>query len=308
MKDAGPIPSGSSAGRAQRTLSARFATAGFETPALDARLLLEAVTGRTREQLVLEPERPLTEHQCTVLSGFASRHLEHEPISRILGRRGFWGRMFEVTPATLDPRGDTETLVELALYLARQEGWSDGPLRILDVGTGTGCILITLLLELRQASGMGTDISGAALDVAARNWGHHAPHSAAVDGNPRVIWQQADLLDGLEGRFNLIVCNPPYIPSADLPTLALEVRDFDPHLALDGGSDGLDYYRRLLMGVDSVTRSDSWCIVEIGEGQATGLLELIEQHCGSVVAKTAITRTDLGGHTRCVAWKPRSQR
>src|SRR5262249_30434047 len=162
-------------------------------------------------------------------------------------------------PDTLDPRPETETLVELVLDIVRDEGWGARPLRLLDIGTGTGCILLTLLAELATAEGLGTDVSTAALDVARGN-------AARLGLEGRVAWQHARGLDGIAGPFDLIVSNPPYIPSAEIGTLEPEVARFDPRLALDGGGDGLDVYRDIVASAPAVTASDGWCVVEIGAG------------------------------------------
>ena len=302
MGTSDPIPeiaAETSAGRAQRAVTALLAAAGIDSPALDARLLLQAATGRTREQLVIDPDFPLSQEQSATLSRFAARRLAREPVSRILGERAFWGRNFEVTSDTLDPRQDTETLVEFVLDLMCEEARTRGPLRVLDIGTGTGCILVTLLAELPAARGTGVDLSTAALAVAARNAARHR-----VGG--RAAWWEVNVLDGVAGPFDIIVSNPPYIPSAEILALEPEVRTFDPRLALDGGSDGLDYYRRIVAAVRKVTAPGGWCVVEVGAGQAAAVVEQIEKQSGGAGVSTIRTRADLGGHTRCVAWKPHS--
>ncbi len=294
------LTSGATASQAQRTLTACFAAAGLDTPGLDARLLLQAASGRTREQLVVDAAFRLSSEQSELLSNMATRRLAHEPVSRILGARAFWGRLFEITPATLDPRPDTETLVQLALDLAREEGWTRRPLRILDIGTGSGCILVTLLAELPHAHGTGVDISAAALEVAARNASRHAVRA-------RTVWRETSVLDGIAGPFDLIVSNPPYIPTAEIAALDPEVRSFDPCLALDGGPDGLGFYRRIVSAAESAIAPGGWCAVEVGAGQAKAVLDLIERHFTGVGSPATRTRNDLGHHTRCVAWKPHPQ-
>ncbi len=294
------FPSSVTIGEAQRTLTACFAAAGLESPGLDARLLLQAASGRTREQLVVEPAFRLSSDQSELLSNMATRRLAHEPVSRILGERAFWGRLFEITPATLDPRPDTETLVQLALDLAHEEGWTHHPLRILDIGTGTGCILVTLLAELPHAHGTGVDISAAALAVAARNASRHAVSA-------RTVWRETSVLDGIAGPFELIVSNPPYIPTAAIAALDPGVRAFDPRQALDGGPDGLGFYRRIVSTAPAAITPGGWCAVEVGAEQADAVMDLIERQSAGAGISTTRTRRDLGNHTRCVAWKPHPQ-
>jgi release factor glutamine methyltransferase len=172
-----------------------------------------------------------------LLEAFVIRRLAGEPVDRIVGRRGFWTLDLAVTPDVLSPRPDTETIVRAALEHA--VGDRDRPRRILDLGTGSGAILLALLAELPQAHGTGMDISAAALAVAQAN-------ARANDLDDRTEWRQGSWAKGIPGRFDLVVSNPPYIPSADIAGLDIEVRDHDPVLALDGGADGLDCYRAIL--------------------------------------------------------------
>ena len=289
---------GSTVSEAVREIAAQLALAGIESSRLDARLLLEAATGCTQERLLLEPSRTLSEAEATRLLGMVGRRLDREPVSRILGERYFYGRRFVVTPDTLDPRPDTEVLVDLALSIAEEERWHDRSIELLDIGTGTGCILLTLLAEMGLAQGLGTDLSAAALQV--------ATHNAGLLGmTGRVRWQKTRSLGGVSGHFDLVVSNPPYIPSGSIAELDPEVRQFDPLLALDGGGDGLDIYREII-GVSAKPQFGAgvWFIVEVGAGQAQDVLALVERHCGTRVADSHRTALDLGGHTRCVAWKP----
>ena len=288
-------------GTVLRELTSRFKAAGLDTPGLDARLLLEAATGWPRESIVSAPERTLSPAQLASLSDFAIRRISHEPVSRILGRRQFWSLEFEVTPDTLDPRPDSETLIEAALDIVRQNagqaGWLCGQPRILDIGTGTGCLLLTLLSELPHAIGTGTDISPAALAVARRNAGH-------LGLTTRATWVQANLVvDAIDGPFDLVVSNPPYIPSRDIARLAPEVRQFDPRLALDGGPDGLTAYRALIPGLRRIAPG-CWAVLEFGAGQETAIIDLIRATEGDAVADAARLSHDLSGRPRCVAWRP----
>jgi release factor glutamine methyltransferase len=293
------IVAGMAVSDAVREIGACLAHAGIETSRLDGRLLVEAATCCTQERLILEPSRPLTEAESVRLRDMVLRRLEREPVTRILGERYFYGRRFMVTPDTLDPRPETEALVDLALAIAVEEGWRDRPIEILDIGTGTGCILLTLLAEMVHARGLGTDLSVPAREVAKQN-------GELLGLAARVRWLTARSLDGVSGRFDLVVSNPPYIPSGEIAGLDMDVRHYDPLLALDGGADGLDMYREIVSGsARGEGASGKWFVVEVGAGQATAVLALVERYCGVMVASRHRTAVDLGGHTRCVAWKPR---
>ena len=299
---------GTTVADAIRRVAGRLVAAGIDDARRDARLLVEAATGLSREETIRAPRHPLSAAEAARLEGLTQRRIAREPVTRILGERSFWGRTFQVTAATLDPRPETETLVELALDLVREEGWHDGgapedaPL-ILDIGTGTGCVLLTLLAELAAPAaatprGIGLDVSAAALTVAHGN-------ALRLGLDRRVAWQHVAQLADVRltpPRRCLIVSNPPYIPTAEIAGLDPEVRLHDPRIALDGGPDGLDIIREIIAW--SVGRPEAWLAIEHGAGQAEPILELIGQHCGARAAGAARVRQDLGGHTRCVAWKP----
>lgn len=292
------ITAGMSARDAIAGIAAALADAGIDSPRLDARLLIEAATGLTREQLVLDPGRALTVAEADRLAALVTRRKAREPVTRIAGHRSFHGREFVVTPATLDPRPETETLAELALAVAREEGWSGKPVEVLDIGTGTGCILLTLLAELGDgARGTGVDVSAAALEVARRN----AVRLGLAD---RATWKLITGIGDIRSAPDLVVSNPPYIRSADIQALAPEVRHYDPALALDGGPDGLAVIRDIVRW--SKGHAQTWFVMEFGAGQDQAVVELISTCCGADTAKHARLQVDLGGHTRCVAWKPRS--
>jgi len=280
------------AGDALRQMTQAFAKAGLDTPAADARLLVPAAIGISKHDLIVNPQRELSQDSVKLLALHQARRLAHEPVSRILGSREFYGRTFTVTLDTLDPRPDSETLVEAALEIIASRGWQEVPIRILDIGTGTGCLLLTLLAALPFATGVGTDISAATLDVAAynaRNLGLEA----------RVDWHQTRSLEHADARFDLVMSNPPYIPTADLMTLAPEVRLYDPTVALDGGADGLRIYREIVEALSKVLHHGA-AIFEVGAGQAASVCHLLSSAPGMPSAQIR-TWQDLGGHTRCVA-------
>ena len=211
--------------------------------------------------VIAAANRRLTSAEAARLEDFARRRLDGEPVARILGFREFWGLPLKLSAATLVPRPDTETVVELALEMLRAAPRPGHPLRIADIGTGSGAILLALLSELPDAFGVGTDISADALQTA---------HSNAVDLElaGRVGFVACDYAAALSGPFDLIVSNPPYIRSAEIAGLATEVRDHDPRRALDGGADGLDAYRALIPQAARLLAPGGALVVEAGQGQS----------------------------------------
>lgn len=265
--------------------------AGIDTAALDARLLVCAATGLTHEALVARGGDTLAPDAATRLSGYVARRVQGEPVSRIKGVREFYGRDFRIDARTLDPRPDTETLVGAVLDLAGRKGWVGRPLDILDLGTGSGCILLTLLAELPEARGLGTDISLGALRVAVRN--------ASLFGlSGRAWFAAANWFEGLEGRFDFIVSNPPYIMTGEIAGLAPEVAAHDPRGALDGGADGLDAYRAIAARATAFLTPGGYLLVEIGAGQAEAVLELFGA-AGLAVDGDSL-RLDLAGRLRSI--------
>jgi len=294
VREATAVLVGLTAREAMAAVARMLDAAGLEGALRDARLLLLEALSMSAVDLLRDPERRLTADEAARLSGFALRRLAREPVSRILGTRGFYGRTFHITPATLDPRPCTETLIEAVLDLADVEGWRDRPIRIVDIGTGSGALLVTLLAELPLATGVGTDISDDALAAARGN-------AERLGVTERATFLNRRTLDGLDGSFHFLVSNPPYIPTADIASLEPEVRDFDPSAALDGGADGLDLYRELAAGVRRIVPA-GWALLEVGAGQAddvTGLLGAALSNSGGP-PETRLW-TDLGQHTRCVA-------
>lgn len=278
---------------AYRLLAERLAGAAIATPELDARLLVCAAGGLSHEQFVREPARPLGRAEQDRLDSFTRRRLEHEPVSRILGTRSFWRHAFEIGEC-LDPRPETETLVEAAIGLMRQQGRARDALSILDLGTGSGCILLSLLSELDRTRGLGVDKSPAALEVARAN-------AERLGLGHRAEFVCASWCDGISGRFDLVVANPPYIRAGEIGRLAPEVARFDPLVALDGGADGLDAYRAIVPELVRVLRPGGWALLEIGDGQFDGVAQLIAE-AGFALEDDNLRRfEDLAGIARCVA-------
>jgi len=264
----------------------RLQAAGVEGPVIDARLLVEAAADASRTDIIGEPRRPLTEEQAARLEDFVTRRERREPVSHILGRKGFWKIMLSVTPHVLTPRPDTETLVEWAL---RQ--FPDGhAFSMLDLGVGSGAILLSILAERAAAKGLGVDVSEEALAVAREN-------AANLGLAGQVALLRGDWTRGLgDDSFDLVVSNPPYIRTAEIETLDPEVKDFEPRLALDGGSDGLDAYRLLSPEILRVLKPGGRFAVEIGHDQSKDVEALFRQTPATEIA----TLKDLANRDRVV--------
>jgi release factor glutamine methyltransferase len=265
----------------------RLKGAGIDGPVIDARILVEAAAGASRADILADPRRRLSEQQMAALDGFVARRLAREPISHILGRKGFWTIMLKVTPEVLTPRPETETLVELVLR--------DLPLQaqfnMLDLGVGSGAILLAILAERPAGKGLGVDVSEEALAVAREN-------AANLGLGGRVALLRGDWAAGLgDAGFDLVVSNPPYVRTGDIATLAPEVRDHEPRLALDGGADGLAIYRRLAPEILRVLKPDGRFAVEVGQGQAAAVVALFRETGAIDVASVS----DLADHDRVVA-------
>jgi release factor glutamine methyltransferase len=274
---------------ASRLLAARQAlvAADIDGSALDSRLLMQAATGLSHEDLVAGPDCELSDDANRDFTIFLNRRLAHEPISRILGTREFYGREFMVTPAVLDPRGDTEALIELVLALPRSPHG-----RLVDIGTGSGAIAVTLLAEIPSFSGMAVDLSFDALHVAKTN--------ALANGvSGRLQFHHGSWFDGIIEKFDLIVSNPPYIPHKVIAGLGAEVKNYDPHLALDGGADGIYAYRAIAAGARLRLVENGFIAVEIGAGQGTDVTAIFSSQGFEPVAQ----RFDLGGHLRALAFR-----
>jgi release factor glutamine methyltransferase len=276
---------------ARRALTARFKSNDIDSAELDARILVGAALGLDLTGVIAAASRPLTSDETIRLDDFARRRLAGEPIARILGLKEFWGLPLQLSAATLVPRPDTETVVELALEMLRAAPDPGRRLRIADIGTGSGAILLALLSELPNASGFGTDISVAALRTASSN-------AARLGFAPRAAFVACDYAGALSGTFGLIVSNPPYIRSAEIAGLATAVRDHDPHRALDGGMDGLDAYRVLVPQAARLLARDGVLVVEVGHDQG-GDVEGIMTGAGLMPERPP--KADLAGIRRAVA-------
>ena len=238
-----------------------FAARGIESPRLDAELLVAKALGIDRVGLYLDLNRPLVDRERSAIRPLVARRREREPVAYILGHRDFYGRRFSVTPEVLIPRPDTETLVEHALRCIPE----DAACRVLDVGTGSGAIAVTLAAERPLAFVTATDISQTALEVAAGN-------AERLGVEARVRFERADLLNGAE-QYDVIVSNPPYIAQSEIETLQAEIRDHEPIAALEAGEDGLDVVRALLPAAEPVTASGAQMLIEIGAGQAVSVVD-----------------------------------
>src|SRR4051794_27913558 len=241
-----------------RHAEALLREAGVDTPELDARLLMGAALGMTREHMLIHATARLNQAQVTRVLGFIARRVDREPVSRILGRREFWSLDFHLSPATLDPRPDSETLIDEALA-----GIPDkkAPLSVLDLGTGTGCLLLALLSELPNAAGTGVDESEEAVATATAN-------ARRLGLGQRARFTVGNWGSGLTERFDLVISNPPYIPEGEIETLAPEVVRFDPVAALAGGPDGLGAYRAIVTQLPNLLKSNGKIIFEVGVGQS----------------------------------------
>ncbi len=263
--------------------------AGIEGAFGEARLLLEAAAGITRARQIAHPEDRVPADLEMHYDGLVQRRARREPISRILGRREFWSLSFTVTARTLDPRPDSETLVRMVLEAISVD---PVPRRILDLGTGTGCLLLALLSELLWASGLGIDCSEGAVEVARVN-------AQALGLSERAQFQIGDWDLGLLPSWDVIVSNPPYIPSDLIDGLESEVSRYEPRLALDGGPDGLDCHRRLLPAAGRLLRPGGIAVFEFGQGQETPIIDL-----GEAVGLALVTiQADLSGTPRCAMFR-----
>lgn len=277
-----------------RHLASRFSEAGVETPELDARLLVCKACDLTHEQFIADPERALSQAEVVAIEDMARRRLGYEPVSRILGHREFHGLDFLLGADTLDPRPDTETLVEAAMEIAQTFTGND--ISFLDLGTGSGCILVSLLHALPSARGVGVDVSEGALEIARSNAQAHG-----VEGRSDFV--RSEWTAEISETFDLVVSNPPYIASREIEGLKPEVAGFDPRRALDGGDDGLDAYRQIVSQLGSVLSPGGWVLLEIGANQALDVSKIIEGSQDRLGLGEVRAWRDLSGQVRCVGAK-----
>jgi release factor glutamine methyltransferase len=252
----------------------------------EARLLLAAAIGIDQTALLADPDRLVEQQAAARFAAYVGRREQREPVSRILGTREFWSLTFRVTPATLDPRPDSETLIEAALAAVAGRA---AALRILDLGTGTGCLLLALLAELPHATGLGIDLDAAAVAAAQAN----ARDLGLAD---RAVFRVGDWLAGEAEFFDVVVANPPYIPAADIDLLEPEVARWEPRRALAGGADGLDAYRILAPQIAARLQPEGVAVLEFGAGQDQAVARILM----SSGLEIRGFRHDLGGVLRCV--------
>jgi release factor glutamine methyltransferase len=279
---------GGTVDHARRALAAQFRVAGLDTPELDARLLVGHAVDLDHAALVAAGTRKLGREEADMINALARRRLAREPVARILGRKEFWGLTLAIDGATLVPRPETETVVEAVLAAIDAAGARQQALRIADLGTGSGALILALLAELPNATGVATDIDVGALLRARAN--------ARGLGQTRAAFVACDMAAALAGPFDVIVSNPPYVASDDIATLASEVRDFDPRRALDGGADGLDFYRAIATAAPALVAPDGFVAVELGAGQADAVAALFS----AAGLAPEPPRTDLNGIARAL--------
>lgn len=261
--------------------------AGIEMPNLDARILLNAAAQMDAEAMVRSPEAPLAPKVFHAYLQMLMRRKSREPVAYITGNKSFWSLDFEVTCDTLIPRPDSETLIETTLACIESRS---KPYTIVDVGVGSGCLLLSLLSELPRSNGIGLDISAEALQVASKN-------AARLGMGHRTRFMQSNWMDGLTDTVDVIISNPPYIPSGDIAGLQPDVRLYEPVLALDGGTDGMNPYRIIAKSASKRLSENGLLVVEFGIGQADAIHKILQ----SEGLRIERVEKDLAGITRCIA-------
>ena len=267
--------------------------AGVDDAVSESRRLLQAAAGLPADIIIRDPDRHLNADQMANVDAWVRRRRAREPLARIEGHKEFYGRPFALSQDTLEPRADTEILIDVTLELVRRRPKGDRELRVLDVGTGSGCILVTLLTELPDAVGVGSDISSSALETANHN-------AVALGVGDRATWVEANYLQGIDQHFDVVVSNPPYVRSTDLASLQPEVRQFDPIAALDGRGDGLDAYRQIALRLNDIVPAGI-CVVEVAGNDADRVAATMIECAGGNHLRTVGVWPDLTGMQRCVA-------
>jgi release factor glutamine methyltransferase len=267
---------------------------GIEKPRHEARLLLQHASGLSKEALIAHPDRMVSRAVASDYRQFIRKRSNREPVAYILGRREFWSLDFAVTPAVLIPRPDSETLIEAALAGIEDR---DAPVRVLDLGTGSGCLLLALLSALPRATGLGLDISAAALAIAQKN-------ARALGLHERARFLEADWNAWTPDAFDIVLANPPYIPEPDLSALERDVRDYEPHRALAGGPDGLDAYRAIMQKLGCALAPHGYAYIELGAGQLDAVSALAKAQGFREIS----VAYDLAGHPRCLMLRGSAQK
>lgn len=277
---------GTSLRQALSAMASRLQQAGIDRARAEARLLVAQALGVKLETVVGDDARVLTADELQRLEELVARRVRREPMAQIVGQREFFGRNFRVTADVLTPRPDSETLIEAMLAQVPDRS---APLRLLELGVGSGCLLLTLLAELPNAQGTGVDISSAALAVAKQN-------ASALSLAARCALVEGDWSLAADGRFDIVLSNPPYIPSHDIERLEPEVARYEPRLALDGGDDGLLFYRRLAADLPRLLAGGGLVAVEIGQGQGSDVSRLFQE----AGLRLLPAHADLAGIERCI--------
>lgn len=277
--------------QALRNAKKQLSDAGIEGYQLDARLLMQYVLKISQEDLMTSLDDPLSKPEYEMFLNFVEKRLVGWPVSKIIGHKEFFGHRFDVSEAVLDPRPDTEILVEELVKVVKARGQEE--VKILDLGTGSGCILISLLKELPQATGVGVDQSKEAIALAQSN-----AESLHVDGRLRLYTEDwEDFIGRVDEEFDYIVSNPPYIPTEEIRKLSKEVKNFDPIPALDGGKDGLDAYRFLFKHLNKLILPQGIIFFEIGYNQLNDVERIAETNRVAIIE----VYKDLAGYNRVIA-------
>ena len=274
----------------QRTIET-LADAGIETPRLEARILIADVLGKSVDEIPAAPA--MSEYLQEVLQKKVEKRLSGMPIDKIIGHREFYKYDFKVTQDVLSPRPDTETLVEAAVKLIKENNFAS----VLDLGTGSGCILLSILKDLPSVKGTGVDISDKALDVATQN-----AAALRVKNRSKLVqknWFDDDFVKQFKNKFDVIVSNPPYIKTEDIEKLDVDVKKYDPKIALDGGADGLKDYRRIAELAPDLLRNKGYILLEVGHNQATDVKNIFKKQA----FKYANTIKDLAGIDRVIIFQ-----